>query len=186
MVAIYTLRYSSTWAVEARDELLANGVPALLIGPEFHSAAIVNRLPYVIIDPCAKEVARNFRRCVSYEKIIDVSEGASPSLAILSVFCHDFGTLLEQYSARRVRFCGDLVYFRGNPIPFTKRERLIITLLLMGDGLFFAPDEIAASCLERGAEEAVAVHVCHINKKIRRDTRRSLIETRRYWGYRIV
>lgn len=174
--------------LHVRDVLRAADIPAILVGVEFGFADVIGRVPFVCIAESAAIFAQSLRRDVPPEKNVEIPESAGDDEIVSAVqrqFFLRFGSDMETFHERGIRFDGRRVFFRASELHLTKNEYMIVRLLFHGAGAYFSAEEIAAACLADGVG-GVAVHICNINAKAKRAHGVPLIETKRYKGYRIA
>jgi len=184
MIAIYAGR-ANTEARECRKQLLYDGIPCALIGPEYGHADLAMRLPFLTVTEDARDIAESFICSISADKILRFPPDIPAPIAFRQAYLRRFGTDMDTAHIRDVRFIAGEVLYRGNPVHLTPVEMRILRLLLFCRGEYFHSDEIAALCTEQECAKTAAVHVCAINEKTRRISCQKIIETRRYKGYRI-
>lgn len=97
-----------------------------------------------------------------------------------------YGVEFENSKINHTVAVGREITFCGRRINLTRSERRILYFLMYNKG-WYSREVIAAYCLEGGAsdKEAVKVHICNLNNKIKRIAPVHIIDCRRFSGYRM-
>ena len=183
MLALYTSSIGREVA-EIRAELLRHGVPCIVLGPHSDHNCILDRIPFVYFYEDSKGLYDIFTHKIPDFRILHSNElptADSLTECLRSVYGIDFNCMTHGGA----RFDGNDFYFHNNYIYLTHSERLIARFLTLCHGLYFTAAQISALCLETENSGTVAAHVAHINKKNSAPYTERIIDTRRYYGYRI-
>ena len=186
MVALYCLPKDG-FASFLRYEMFARGIPCALVGPTHGPASVLMKVPFVVFTSDALSYGEGVRRRLPPERTLILAGTETAADAVLTVestYRHCFGVDYAKVWENGIRFEAGRVYYRGHYLPLTASEYRIVRLLFHCRGTYWLPEEISASCLVRPGGGA-AVHICNINKKAENITLHTLIESRRYSGYRI-
>ena len=163
-------RADDSFMTRVREVLRAVDIPAIKVGVELGFADVIARVPLVFFSASADAFAASLVRTVPREKILHISDGLSDGEivdAVKHALFHRLGTDVERVHMDGVRFDGQRVFFRATELHLTKIERLIVRLLLHGEGAYFTAEEIAAACLADSVG-GVSVHVSNVNAKAKR------------------
>lgn len=183
MIAIYAKK-SDAEAASLRSDLLKQGIPCILIGPEYGHGALMTRVPFVVFGRGCEEIAHGFRESLPAARVFtscDAVHADALKDRLRSVYGMDYKNLTRS----GIRFVIDVFYFYGNPIKLTGLETSIVKLLTICHGNYFTAEEIAAFCLDRGCAGTIPVHISHINGKNKASRNDQIIESKRYCGYRV-
>ncbi len=187
MIAIYCLQSEEEQA-SVRQNLLLEGIPAVLCGPDRENNSMIEKMPFVYFTKAALVFGRRLKEKLSPASLIELSEDASPlSLvaAVQNAYRYQSGQDYWEGFAKNIRFFGWDVFYRGSLMGFTQSEYRILRLLFHSRDVYFTAEEIEAACLVAKLGSA-SVHICNMNRKARDATGRPIVETKRYKGYRLV
>lgn len=97
-----------------------------------------------------------------------------------------FGTEFEYSKINHVVVTGREVSYCGRRLKLTRSERRILYFLMYNKG-WYSSEVIAAYCLKGGAgdKNAVKVHICNLNNKVRKVAPIHIIDCKRFSGYRM-
>lgn len=181
MLVIYTMR-TDVRAVQVRARLLDAGIPCALVGPEYGNAALVHKVPFVYFGRECKPIADGFEKTVPAYRILPSYDSLTPEL--LTEYARTlYGMDYYNLSRGGIQFVNDVLHFFGNRILLTDRERCIVKLLSACPEIYFTAEEIAALCLDAGGDNAVKVHISHINSKNVSSVHDKIIYSKRFYGY---
>ncbi len=168
-----------------KEDLLRDGIPCAVADVEgimelLPASFVIVSEPHLLLDVqymCSLNMSTSPVLCEEDDNIAELARSLFDRVAVVYE---------DPYSPiyRSSENDGYVIY--SKTIHFTKTEKLIITMLLLGKG-WYTPECIADYCKKesRNAVKSICVHICNINKKTRAAVGRELIECRRYKGYRI-
>ena len=147
MIAIYA-KAGDRRAAELCAALRERSVPCGMVGPEYGSASMIHKVPFLFIGAGCETMIECFHNAIPDHKIIRSYEMLCPE-KLLEQLKNVYGLDFLQLSGSGIRFVEDQLYFFGNRISLTDCEKSILKLLLLCRGTYFTADEIAAFCLLR-------------------------------------
>ena len=117
---------------------------------------------------------------VLWNENVDMTEFA------LSKYEEYYGIVFENSKINHAVACGRELTYCGRSIKLTRSERRILYFLMYNKG-WYSSEVVAAYCLKGGKADknAVPVHICNLNNKVRRVAPVHIIDCRRFSGYRM-
>lgn len=183
MIAIYA-KAGDRRAAELCAALRERSVPCGMVGPEYGSASMIHKVPFLFIGAGCETMIECFHNAILDHKIIRSYELLCPE-KLLEQLKNVYGLDFFHLSSGGIRFVEDQLYFFGNRISLTDCEKSILKLLLLSRGTYFTADEIAAFCLHGNSSSSVAVHIHNINAKNVATATERIVYSKRYCGYRV-
>jgi len=179
-----------------RRMLLKSGMPCgMFTERDFDEGRVADRVCIVSGDPnrammiassvAGMEVILYSDRMAVLPNIHRVTPGENSIGCILETFGRIHEDRSLAYTPGRVFFANGIPYFRGQVVHLTPTETLILRHLAMNRGRFVSAPELSEYCFA-GKGRSPTVHICNINKQVRKATARVLIETVRFSGYRVL
>lgn len=167
-------------------QLRAEQIPCAMLLPGMTQAALLNRLPFVTVEPELAQSRPFWLQQIPPQKYLTWAEDIPPVSAVNRAFRERFGEDLSDMHRGCLRLSGTQVLFRGIPLDLTSEQRCIVNLLIWCGSPFFSAGEIALLCLPHPSPDAAAVQISRINRQAQSVSPYKMIGCTRYRGYHLL